>query len=285
MSDAWSWEAFITQTDKLTRDESGRSPSESGFDPKKVRRYGVAAPTDLPTLHGLFKSNGLDLFNEDGTECRINSAEAIEVIKSLSDLIHVHRVAPTPAQASALGSGAALLLQSGRVATTMAGQWILIDLAEGKVPYGVGVLPSFGEPFVCVVGGANAVFTGAPNRELAFEWMDFLASPEECDLYRRGLWMPMEKKYYTDDALIDLWVDEKVHTAAYRTAVLQPMIEHPAPYFSFKIKNFPKIESVLSGGIAPILAQPTDVAAKLNALAEEIKPLLEGAYPDVREGS
>ncbi|ACQ79726.1 extracellular solute-binding protein family 1 [Beutenbergia cavernae DSM 12333] len=284
MDTSWDWDTFVEQADALTKDASGRSPSESGFDAGDVRQYGVAVPTDLPTLHSLFASNGLSLFNEDGTECLIASPEAIEVVQALSDLIYTHRVAPTPAQASAMGSGSALLLESGRVAMVMGGQWSLIDLAAGDLEYGLGVHPTFGVPAICVVGGANAAFVDSGNEDLALEWMAYEASPETVSLYRDGLWMPMEEKYYTDDELISTWVNDDVHTPAYRTACVDPLVQHGVPYFSFKIKNFPEIEGVLGGGIAPIFAEQTDVAAALEALAAEVAPLMQGAYPDLVEG-
>jgi multiple sugar transport system substrate-binding protein len=275
---AWNWDSFVDQCFKLTKDSAGKSPSETGFNPDATAQYALAVPTDLPSLHALFKSNGLELFSEDGMECRIDSPEAIEVIQNLADLIFEHRVAPKPEQAQSFGASPALLIQSGRVAMAVSGQWNLLDFSQGHTPYGIGVLPTYGEKFVSVIGGAYGVFANTKRTADSFEFLNYLGSPEKVDLYSQGLWMPTEKKYYTEDKFIDQWVNDKVHTSAYRTVALDPMLKHPAPYFSFRVKNFPEISSVLNGGLTPLFAEKSDIPARLKDLAQKVKPLLQGAY-------
>lgn len=129
---AWDFDALVEAADKLTADGNGRRPSQTGFNAGKVKRYGVAAPTALPVLVALLKSNGVDLFTEDGKKTNIDSPQAVEVLQKVADLIHVHRVSPTPAQASTFGASTALLLASKRVAMAMDGQWALLDLSQTK---------------------------------------------------------------------------------------------------------------------------------------------------------
>lgn len=278
LGEAWNWDQFVDQCYRLTKDGEGRSPGDAGFDPAATQQFAVAAPTDLFALHALFKSNGLELFSEDGMECRIDSPEAVEVIQNVADLIFEHRVAPKPEQAQSFGASPALLIQSGRVAMAVSGQWNLLDFGQGTTPYGIAVLPSYGEQVVSVIGGAYGVFAATKRKADAFEFLNYLGSPKQVELYSQGLWMPTEEKYYTEEEYINQWVNDEVHTSNYRTVALDPMINNAAPYFSFRVKNFSEISSVLNGGLTPLFAEKSDVPAKLKALAAEVKPLLQGAY-------
>lgn len=281
----WSWDDFVQAADKITKDSEGRSPSESGFDPENVAQYAVAAPGDLPTLHGFFVSNGLQLFSEDGTKCFIDTPEAIEVVQSLVDLVYKHRVSPTPVESNTFGGSPAALLGSGRVAMIMAGQWNLVELADiDELNYDVGVLPKFQEPAMSFFGGAAAVFEDGNHPEEGYAVLSALGDPLQTDLYTTGIFMPQETKYYTDEAEIAKWIDNPAHPAGYRTAVVDPVLEYGSPYFSFKLKDFPLIESTLGGGIAALFDGPTDIPAALKDLAAKVAPLMKGAYPDVLAG-
>lgn len=279
---AWDWDGFVAAAEKLTKDRDGRSPSEAGFDDKNVARYGVLFGMDLGLMVSLFQGNGVELFDEAGTKCNIDSADAIEVVQKLSDLIFEHRVAPNTTQTAALGANPALQLDGGRVAMVIGGQWSLLDLATAKTPFDMGVLPVLDQPAVPVQGGANAVFAGGPHEAAALELLVQLGSPETVDLYASGLWMPLQEKYYTDEALISQWVDNDAHPASYRTAAIDPILKHATAFPSYKLKNWTEINTTLSGGLSPLLAKKGDVPAALKALAPKVTALMKGSYIDVR---
>ena len=280
---AWDFNALAEAADKLTVDDNGRHPSESGFDPKNVKVYGVGAPTNLIALTALLKSNGVDLFDEQGTKTNIDSPEAIEVFQAIADLIFKHRVAPTPAQATTFGASTALLLASKRVAMAVDGQWALLDLAQTKgLKFNAGVLPKFDTPITAIVGGASAVFAGSKNQDAGMELLIQMGDPTKVPLYSNGLWMPMQKKYYTDDAAIKTWVKEGVHPSNYRTAVIEPTLNNPVPYPSYKIKNFTStISTTLNNGLGPLFTQESDIASAVKKLAASVNKQMQGAYPDV----
>lgn len=276
---AWKWDDFVTAADKLTKDKSGRSPSESGFDPANVAQYGVLFGTDLQLLCGFLQSNNTDLFDESGTTCLIDRPEAIEVFQKLSDLVFEHRVAPNATQTESLGANPALQLDSDRVAMVVGGQWSLLDLASAKSPFDVGMLPIFDKPATPILGGVNGVFAGSGLEDKAFELLIALASPDKVDLYSDGLWMPLQSKWYTDDKLLASWADNDAHPPSYRTAVIEPTLKSATSYPSFKLKNWTSISTVLDGGIAPLFAKQADVPAKLKALAPKVNKLMQGVYP------
>jgi len=281
---AWTFDALAEAADKLTADDNGRTPSESGYNAGKVARYGVAAPTSLPSLVALLKSNGIDMFDAEGTKTNIDSPEAIEVLQGVADLIFKHRVSPTPAQATTFGASTALLLASKRVAMAVDGQWALLDLAQTKgLNFDVAVLPSLGEPVTTIIGGAIAVFAGSKHQDAALQLLIDMGDPTKVPLYANGLWMPLQKKYYTDEAAIASWVDNDSHPKSYRTAVIAPTLANPVPFPSYKIKNWTIVSTTLNNGLTPMFTKEIDIAAAAQKLAGQVNKLMQGAYPDIIE--
>lgn len=277
---AWEWDKFVEAADKLTRDANGHRPSESGFDAGNVKRYGVATPS-LPAIVALLKSNGIELFDDAGTKTNIDTPEAIAVIQNIADLVFKHRVAPTPAQATTFGASTALLLTSGRVAMAIDGQWALLDLGKSKVKYNAAVLPKFQDKsYTTILAGANAVFTSSKHQDLGFELLTQLADPEKVDLYSNGLWMPLMKKYYTDEAAISSWSKSSIHPSNYRTAVIDAVLGDTIAFPSYKIKNFTSIATTLTNGLNPMFTEQTDVAAGCKRLAADVNKQLQGSYQD-----
>lgn len=279
---AWDFDALVEAADKLTADNNGRRPSENGFDPKHVKQYGVAAPTGLPSVVALLKSNGIDLFDSDGTKTNIDTPEAIEVLQTVADLIFKHRVSPTPAQTSTFGGSTALLLASKRVAMSVDGQWALLDLAQTKgLNFDVAVLPKFQTPVTCIIGGASAVFSASKHQEAGLELLLEMGNPTKVDLFSKGLWMPVEKKYYTDEAALASWVDNDVHPKSFRSAVIKPTLDNPVPYPSYRIKNFTLVSTTLNNGLTPLFTKQTDIPTAVKKLAKQVNQQMQGAYLDV----
>lgn len=277
---AWDWDAMIEAADALTVDSEGRHPSESGFSADDVERYGMAAPTGVPQLFALLKSNGVDLFDEDGTATNLDTPEAIEVLQNVADLVNEHRVSPTPAQATTFGASSSLLLASGRVAMVIDGTWGLLDLAASKVTYDVGVLPVYQDYVTTTLSGATAAFTAGEHQDFALQLMDELADPTKVDLYSAGLWMPAIADYYTDEAKIAQWTGSGAHPAGFRTAVIDTVISGGVAYPSYKIKDFTTIATTITNAIGPIVSTPGDVTAKVRQLAQTVNGQLKGAYLD-----
>jgi multiple sugar transport system substrate-binding protein len=281
-ADVWDWDTFIATAIKLTSDSEGRNPSESGFDPDSITRYGTVAPSDIGLLLPLFRSNGLEIFNEAGTETYIGSDAAIEVLQAVSDLIFEHRVSPNTAQQQEIGGGAALQLANGRVGMAFDGQWALLDLNQQEgLNYNAAVLPSFGDgAWTLTLGGANAVFGDSNNKDDALELLLALADPEQVPLYSNGLWMPMQEKYYTDEALAASWMDNDAHPSNYRTAVADMAMNNALSIPAYRLKNWSEIADAFSGALTPMFTEKTDIPAAAKALAEIVNPLMEGAFQD-----
>ena len=95
--EGWNWDAFLDKAKAVTDKENGV--------------WGWQVKTGFRAWWIWVTANGGTFFNEAGTECVLNSPEAVEAFQFLADLIHVHEVAPPLDIASELGS--AELFQSG----------------------------------------------------------------------------------------------------------------------------------------------------------------------------
>jgi multiple sugar transport system substrate-binding protein len=277
---AWSWDQFVAAATKLTVDQSGKRPDQSGFNAKKVKRFGTLAPTGSLSWYGLLLSAGVDFLDEAGTKTMINSGEAIKIFQNIMDLMYVHRVAPTPTQLGNNAPGLSVQLTSDRVAMAIDGQWALLDIAQTKTDYGIGVLPSYGTPMSVSVGGPTAIFTSTKHLERALELYLYEADPTASSLFTSGLWMPLEKKYYTDPAAIDLWTKNKAHPAEYKTAVIDYTLNHSKAYFYQKTKNIEAVDKLLVPAVEQMQTGKNPPAKVLNALAAKLNNgVLKGRFP------
>ncbi|MEU4515987.1 extracellular solute-binding protein [Nonomuraea wenchangensis] len=281
-SSAWTWDQLVENAYKLTVDQNGRHPDESGFDPKQVRQFGVSVSiTYAAAWYGFLRSNGADFADEAGKRCLLDTPEAVQVFQNLQDLIHKHRVAPGPGQLAATGDdvpGTNILLKTKRVAMVVDGHWALLDMNESKVDYGIGVLPTYKEPFTTSqVAGASSVFAGGKHVEEAVELFAFHIDPRYVDLYRQGLWMPQERTYYEDQAAIDSWTKNDGHPPEFRTAVVDYAREHGVPDLRNRVKNLSAISSdVLTPALQEIESGKRPAAEILKAVTPKITGMLQG---------
>ena len=205
-AEAWQWDDFVEVAKALTVDRSGNNALSPDFNPEQIETYGISFPTWWGGYIPLIYSNGGRIASEDGMELLVNSPEVIEVLQKMQDLIYVHHVAPTPAQAESLPS-ADIMMQTGKVAMAIDGHWKVLDYSQLGFSWGVGVLPYFKEPTTIVLGSPSVVFAGTPHPEEAFEFYKFHNDPSLVDLFAKGLWMPLQLSYYTDEAKIAEWLD------------------------------------------------------------------------------
>ncbi len=277
---AWSWDQFVDAARRMTVDQNGKRPDEDGFHTRRVKRFGTLSPSWPGTWYGLLLSTGADFLDESGTKTMINSGEAIKMFEDIVALSAEHRVAPTLAQLGNNAPGLTVQLQSDRVAMAIDGQWALLDIAQSKTDYGIGVLPSYGTPMTTSMGGPTAIFTSTKALESALELYLYQSDPTKSDLFSTGLWMPLENKYYTDAEAMKVWIDNPAHPPEYKTSVVDYTLNNSKAYFYQKTKNIENVAPLLEPAIEQIWTgkgTPTDV---LNALAAKLNDgVLQGRYP------
>ena len=161
--DSWNWEAFLDKAKSVTDKDNGI--------------WGWQVKTGFRAWWIWVTANGGAFFNEAGTECVLNSAEAVEALQFLADLIHVHEVAPPLDVATELGSGE--LFQSG--VTAMETWWPAIgrmrtNIAD-KFEWNVAPHPA-GRAGKSTSGGGtgHTVSANTGNPEEAWEFLKFAIS-------------------------------------------------------------------------------------------------------------
>lgn len=281
---AWSWDELVETADKLTFDQSGKRPSEAGFDRGKVRQFGLSAPLSTQwTWYPLIRSNGGNIVDETGKKYTLNSPECVEVFQNLQDLIYKHRVAPSPAQVGGNEGSSAptttVQLQTRRVAMAVDGQWVLLDMAKSDLKYGIGVLPSYQEPTTMQAGSCRILSAGTKSLDEAIELYVFSVDGQNSDLFQQGLWMPVETKYYDDIQSINSWIKNPAHPPEYKTAAVDYRINNSVRDFTQLLRNVPSIQEVLTPAMQQIETGKAPAKEVLDALQDRMEPLLQGWYP------
>jgi multiple sugar transport system substrate-binding protein len=206
-AEAWQWNDFVEVAKKLTKDRDGRDATDPNFNADDIDTYGVSYQTWWGGYLPFVWSNGGDFANPDGTELWLNKPEATEVLQNMQDLVYKHHVAPTPSQASSMPA-TDILLRTGKLAMDLNGMWKVLDYSQYKdLDWSVGVLPYFKQPATVRFGITIIVSASVKDPAAAYEFYRWRYSPERIDLYKRGLWMPIQGDYYTDPAKIDSWIN------------------------------------------------------------------------------
>ncbi len=280
-ADAWDWDTLINTADRLTVDRDGRHPSEAGFNADQVAQFGLSLP--MTHWYSLVRSNGGNIADEAGTRCLLNTPEVIEVFQRMQDAVHRHRVSPSPAQLGAAESGSAptttVLLQTKRVAMAIDGHWTLLDLGQSDLDYGVGVLPAFQEPITQRNRTPRVIRSGAEHLEQTLQLYTYAMDPEHIDLFRAGLWMPVDEKYFTDETALATWINPDVHPPEFKTAAIDYMINNSVTGYAERLKNATAINEVVTPALQQIELGTRPAADVLNELAAKVEPLLQGWYP------
>lgn len=276
---AWSWDDMVQVADRLTADENGRRPSEKGFNPTRVRQFGISAGLTT-NWYPLVRSNGGDIVDKSGKKFILNSPESVEVFQKLQDLMYKHRVSPSPAQLGNNAPTSTVQLQTRRTAMVIDGQWVLLDMQQSDLKYGLGVLPSFGEPTTMAQGGASVISAKSRHPQEALELYLYHNDPANVDLFKDGLWMPLEERYYRDRRLVDSWIENKAHPPEYRTAVVDYARDHSVTNFSQRLKNMLNIQDLLTPALQRIEVGGEPAQRVLDDLGSQVEPILQGWYPN-----
>jgi len=284
----WTWEKFVDTANKLTVDVNGKHPDETDFDPNKIQTFGVAFGNWYMVWFPFIWSNGGDLCDSTGKTPTINKPEAVEALQALVDLIYKSRVAPTPAQMGALPAYH-IALQTKRVAMVIDGQWSLLELGklikEGKLKLGVAPLPVLKKPVTGVIGNPIGIYAKAVKDkpeilDAAWKLYKWLNNSEKVlPLIRNGLWMPIQKWWYTDPEYIKKWIgDTGIHPPEYKEAVIDYTIKYSEPAPVYYLRNFDKINDIMYQELSNAFLGKISVQKACDEIAKKITPFLIGRY-------
>lgn len=282
--DAWTWDQFVETAKKLTIDQNGKNALDPAFNPNKIKQYGVQFDMWWGPYMSIVYSNGGDYINEDGTKFALTQPEAVEAIQKMADLINVHHVAPSPVAAKTMPAPA-VALQSKQIAMTINGQWILLDLGNSKMNFGVGVLPKLKRSITMVLGAPTVIFKSTKYPEESWLLFKWLANPESSiDLQAGGLWMPLLKKWYTDPALISKWAENNpAHPEGYKNAIMVQAMENGVPAPTYYTKNFGKIDAVVGPALEQVWLGKKTAEQALKEIEAKAQAEIKGRYDNKKQ--
>jgi multiple sugar transport system substrate-binding protein len=276
---AWTWDQFVETAKRLTKDKNGKTPFDAGFDKDNIVQFGVSFPTWWGGWYPFLKSNGADITNAEGTEYTLNSPEAVEVFQNIQDLMYKHYVAPNATQQQNMPA-TSVRLQTRKVAMAIDGQWSILDFAESKLNFGVGVLPKFKDSKTIILGAPTVIFSSTKHPKEAIDFYIYHNNPEQVDLFAKGLWMPLEMKYYQDQEFIDKWIANDAHPEEYKEAVIDYTLSSAERSPTYTLKNWAEIDPALAAGLDHIWTNNKPAKEALDELQKTIQPLLQGRYPE-----
>lgn len=280
IEDALSWDEFVELAKKMTFDENGNDATSPDFDPEKIKQYGVNMGTGLNSYMNFVFQNGGDFLSEDGTECTLNSEEAIDALQKCADLINVHHVAPSPVAQKALPAPS-IALQTGQIAMSIEGQWTALDLGDSGMNFGAACLPKMGEEYKNVVnGGATVIFADTEYPDEAWLLYKWFADPENSlDLHKKGLWMPLMKEWYTDEEKLKLWaLDNPAHPEGYVDCFAEGVLNYSVRSPEFYVKNNAKIQSLLTPALDAMWMGEKSAKEAIDEIIPTINAEVKGRY-------
>ena len=177
-SEGWTTDDFKQTAAALTKGEG----------PDKI--YGFFADSWWAVWLPYVWMNGGDLLSEDGTQCTLTEPEAVEALEWYGDFIR-QGYSPSPEELEGLGMGGWDLFVTGHAAMLQTGGWDIPSFEEeAEFEWGMVTLPK-GKSEATFLHLSNYVMAAnSENKEAAWEFMKFLASPEvynlEAAAYGRG---------------------------------------------------------------------------------------------------
>lgn len=276
---ALTWDQFVDIAKKLTIDQNGKNANDPAFDKTRIKQYGLSFDPNYMGYMQMVYSAGGDYISEDGKSFGLTQPESMDAIQKMADLINKYHVAPSPVEAKSIPSGAASL-QSKQVAILLTGQWILLDLGQSGLNFGVGILPKLKVNATTTAMGTMSIFKSTKHPEEAYLFWKWMNNPEaSLELHANGLWMPLMKKWYTEPALVAKWADIKPsHPDGYKDAIMDLSFKHTKKLPSAYVKNFPKINAIVQSAIERVYLDKMTVEQALKEIEPEVNKLISGRY-------
>ena len=274
---AWTWKQFVEVAKKLTKDKSGKTADQKGFDAKNIVQYGV----DFNRLWWMWPivcySNGGGLMSPDGKNLLINKPESIEAMQMLADLYIKDKVAPSVADKNAMPS-LDLTLLTGRVAMATSGQWEMgVSLANSLkdgLEYGVGVLPKIKKAVTYNTGAPFGIFQTTKHLPETMEWIKWWSDEKnQWSLITNGTLMPVMAKWYKSESAMREWADHppRPDFAQYKTAVIDYAMNNAVQVEWYYFNGYTGLSNILESGIESVWNGKTTAKAYIAQIMPKLQ--------------
>jgi multiple sugar transport system substrate-binding protein len=172
-------------------------------------------------------------------------------------------------------------LESELVAMIIGGPWINLDLGNAKVNYDIGVLPKLKKSITMALSAATVIYQSSENRDEAWILFKWLLDPEKSlELYSGGLWMPTMKKWYTDQSLVEKWVDSNpyAHPPGFKDAMINQFLKNGIAQPRYYLKNQARIEPIVIAGLDRVWLGMQTAEDALEEIEQNVAPFFMGRY-------
>jgi multiple sugar transport system substrate-binding protein len=257
----WTWEQFVDAAIKLTKPNG--------------EQWGVYWRAPLMyqylTSNFIFSAGGRN-FTDDLKKCAIGTPEAAAGVQFMIDLIHKHKVAPTPAE---VAGGDVNYFESGLSAMMLAGQFALGQTARNTdFNFDVSYLPLGKEKKLVTGGSGFAISAGTKNPEAAWQFLKTFTSNEVLSkmIGATGRGIPARlsaKQSYIDAA------------STPNAAIFPEQLTYAINDRS--VLGFPEFQAAFDRALEPIYnTGEGDVLAALQSVAEATDKVLDERWAAVK---
>jgi multiple sugar transport system substrate-binding protein len=263
--DDWTWNDFLDTAAKFNKNDGSGKQSQFGAETSALFANWIN--------FGYLKGNGGEVVSDDFKKCLLNSKENADSLQFLSDMIHVHKVAPAPGQ---LPQGVNPFF-SGICAMSVGGSWAIPAMRDGikdKFDWDVAALPkgSTGKYGVNVEGGCYGV-SSTKNKDQSWELVKFATSNYGIETMVNKLLFSLPGRVSNREG----WLKSATsggppkHSPVYFDMLKNvPAMVPSLPYWEEFIKVF-------GNRIGPVQAGEKKAADVLPALAEEVNKVIANA--------
>ena len=275
---AWSWDEFIDVAKKLTIDSNGNNATSADFDANNIVQYGAYVNQWVWQLEVWALSNGGRWYSQDGQSIVFDAA-AIEGMQKVYNLHLVDKVAPF--NDGTADNGWWSSLGAGNVAMATDGQWSVGFAGDTDIDYGVGVLPYMAKPANITAGGPVGVFADTKHPEAAAEFLRWYSNPENnWGPIEWGWWMPNMMNWFTEESLLQRWIDNapnraRLNAADFRSAIADVAINTSVtqPTGWYYTPNTDQVDRIL----IPALVEAANGTKTVEQVINEVRPALDAA--------
>jgi len=280
---AWTWDEFVSVAKKLTKDQNGLTPNDTGFDAGHIVSYGADFNRRSWIWPVLAVSNGGGVVSEDGKTLLLGTPETAQAMQVIADLQHVHHVTESYTDWTNDMQNLDQMLLTGKFAMVVSGQWelgVTLNKAVMDHPnfYGVGVLPKMKTAVTYNTGGTNVMFNTTKKPDAAKQFIKWY-SLEENNLanIQSGLWMPILHKWYTDESLIRQWADNPQHPPLdeYRSAVIDYALNNAKQVPWYYTPGYEQIDGIMANEMEQVWDGTKSAA---QALRDDIVPQVQPIF-------
>ena len=270
--DAWTWDEFVDVCKQLTKDATGLTPNDEGFDAENIVQYGVNPGVWWPVWGSFILSNGGSIVDADGNFA-MNQPEAVEALQKFCDLKLVDHVAPSVAASESLPAGDVALL-TGTYAMVIDGQWNALTYAEAGVNFGMAPIPKMGDEVVSICTTAMfCIFEASEEKDAAWDLIQYLNDPAiDLTLFENGNRMPTSLDWLTSEDKLTQWVgeDNPARPEGYE-GIIDMLINYSAAPLTGQIIGWPDMITLVDAAIEEVLYGNMSVQEAMDGVAADIE--------------